>query len=408
MSLIHSSSDQLRVIAYNGNVTASQIDRVQDLTASGTLNRTRIREAGRDGTVDWQKLIPSWRVSLRQLEYGNINTWQQLANTSSKGAAGQSVINIGTDFKTSMIDLVGYSTDDDGTFTGSVWYPKLRLSSWGISIGNPQSIIERTFDFIGEDEYILESNNKYFIYKTFTSSGSGSQNFTIDNPIAAGDPDSSGYYLFRVVRYRGTTTTELTYTTDYTYNASTNVMNIVSASVSDIYKVYYSAASYISGQSIFTNNDSDVGGIEAKKASIFLYSSNYVYRLQSVGIDCNYDRSDVYEVGNGGVVTRAARDKTIRITLGRVLENYTIEQALRGVGSTYGKIDHRKYLDDIYLKVRLYTDDAKSTFALGFRFNNLSPVGVDTSIPLYDYVTRGVTLEGEEGFISSDLNQFDE
>jgi len=130
--MIHTSYWRPRVYPYNGDIAPAQIDRLQDLSASVTLNREKIREIGRDGTVSWRKRIPATRLSLRQFEYGDIEFWQKLANVAP--SATSVVLN---DFKTSMIDICGYCTDDDTTFAGTVWYPKLRTSGWGISIGDP-------------------------------------------------------------------------------------------------------------------------------------------------------------------------------------------------------------------------------------------------------------------------------
>ena len=406
MSLIHSSYYQPRIIAYNGNVTPAQLDRVQDLTAAVTLNREKLKEVGRDGTIDWLKKIPSVRVTMRQLEYGNPALWQQLANSSTLGGNDLTPINLATSFKTSMVDICGYKTDDDGTFVGTVWYPKLRVAGWGLNIGDPQAMIERTVDLIGEDETLLENNNKYLIYKVFTASGGANETFQVTNPNSAGDPDESGKYLFRVVRYRPSTgvTTELVYTTDYTF--APNTLTVILTVAGDIIKVYYSANAYIGGQTTFTNNDSDMGTLEAKMATIELDTNQYCYRLQSVGVDVTYDRTDLYEIGNENVVSRGARDRTVRITLGRIVDDLSMEQALRGVGSTYGRIDARDFLDNLTLKIKLYSSAAKTTFKLGYKFTNLTPVGVDAGTPLSDYITRGVTLEGEEGIISADPDFF--
>jgi len=409
MALIHSSYYRPRVYGLNNDITPAQIDRVQDLTASLTLNREKIREVGRDGIVDWIKRTPTSRVSIRQLEHGNIAFWRQLTNQPNKGADGQTAIDIANDFKTSAVDICGYKTDDDGNFTATVWYPKLRTAGWGLNIGDPQAIVERTFELAGEDEIILEDNNKYFLFKRFVASGGTPENFVVTDPRPSGDPDNSGKYLFRVVRVRSGVTTELTYaatgTDSYTFVADDDFE--VNASIAgDIYKVYYSASSYDVGENIFTNNDTDVGALEADSATIELYTTTQVTRLQSIAIDVAYDRYDIYEIGTEDVVARGIRDKTVRITLGRVISTNSLEQALRGVGPTYGKLSPRLYADDITLKVKLYSSSAKTSFAIGYKFTNLSPTGLDAGTPLSDYITRGATLEGEEGIISTDSGLF--
>lgn len=402
--MIHTSAWQPRVYPYKGDIAPVQIDRLQDLTASVTLNREKIREIGRDGTVDWRKRIPSTRVTLRQLEYGDLEFYRKLGNLAD--ATNDVTLN---DFKTSMVDICGYKTDDDGTFLGTVWYPKLRVAGFGINIGDPQALIERNFDLVGEDESILKDNNAYFNYQRFSASGGTPESLTINSPSPVADPETSGGYLFRVLRVRGTTTTELTSTAavptgdNYRFNAPSTLQ--VATNSGDIIKVYYSAATFnTQSQSVvFTNNNADPSGLLAEAASIFLYvsSNSYIYRLQSVAIDIAFDRTDYYEVGNSEVVQRGIREKTVRITLGRILEAYTVEEVLRGVNDAYGRINNRLYRDDITLRVKLYRNSIKSDFDLGFKATNLSPVSVDAGVPLNDYATRNAVLEGEDFTISA-------
>ena len=403
--MIHTSYWRPRVYPYLKDVAPTQIDRLQDLTAASTLNREKIREIGRDGIVDWRKRIPSTRLTLRQFEYGDIEFWRKLANVTN----ATNSITLG-DFKTSMVDIVGYKTDDDGTFLGSVWYPKFRVAGWGLNIGDPQASIERTFDLIGEDENLLEYNNKYFIYKKFDASGGSPEEFSVTDPVPSADPDNSGQYLFRVLRVNisDNSTDELTYTTDtptgdeYAFSAPSTLT--VPTSAGDVIKVYYSASSYISGQEVFTNNDIDAGTLLAEAASIYIYqaSNNYVYKLQSVGVDVTFDRTDYYEIGNRDVQQRGVREKTVRITLGRILEAYTIEEVLRGVDSTFGRISTREYRNDLILRVKLYGNYLKNTFNIGYRFADLSPTDLGHGVPLNDYSTRNVTLQGEDCTISID------
>jgi hypothetical protein len=403
--MIHTSYWQPRVYPYNGDLAPLQIDRLQDLTATVTLNREKIREIGRDGTVDWRKRIPTTRVTMRQTEYGDIEFWQKLANV----APSTTSVTL-ANFKTAMVDICGYKTDDNGTFVGTVWYPKLRTAGFGITIGDPQAMIERNFDLVGEDENILQGSNKYFCYKRFYSSGAGLQSLTVNTPSPVADPDNSGQYLFRVLEVtEAGTTTELTYSTT-TPTSGSNTFTFTGPSTLQVYsaahdvtKVYYSAGSYNTGETIFTNNDTDTGGLLAEAASIYLYvaANNYVYKLQSVGIDVTFDRTDYYEIGNNNVIQRGVKDKNVRVTLGRVLDAYTIEEVLRGKVAGYGKINTREYLDSITLRVKLYGNANKNTFNIGFKATNLSPTGLDAGVPLNDYATRGSTLEGEDLSISN-------
>ena len=67
----------------------------------------------------------------------------ELSSTKNKGTT---VTQINwTDFATSAVDIAGYKTDDNGTFLGTIWYPKLRVNSFSVNIGDPEALIERNF-----------------------------------------------------------------------------------------------------------------------------------------------------------------------------------------------------------------------------------------------------------------------
>lgn len=399
--MIHTSAWQPRVYPYNGDIAPVQIDRLQDLSATVGLNREKIREIGRDGTVDWRKRIPSARVTLKQYEYGEIEFYRKLANVSDATTS----ITL-TNFKTSMVDICGFKTDDAGTFLGTVWYPKLRVAGFSLNIGDPQAYIERSFDLVGEDENVLQGTNKYFCYAKFTAAGASPESITVNSPSPVLDPDNSGQYLFRVLRVRSGTTTELTRTTatptgDYFKFTAPSTLQVASLA-NDVYKVYYSAATAAEG-TLFTNNNTDAGSLTAENASIYLYVSadNYVYKLQSVAIDVAFNRADYYEIGNANIVKTGIRENTVRITLGRILDAYTVEEVLRGAITGYGRLSAREFGDATTLRVKLYGNTAKTSFNIGYKFTNLSPTGVDAGVPLNDYATRNATLEGEDCTIST-------
>ena len=408
--MIHSSHFQPRIYPYlNKNSASAQIDRVQELTATSTLNRTKIEEVGRDGIVCWKKSTPSVSLTLRQLEYGSIEFYRKLANKTNSTVKIEM-----TDFKTPAFDIAGYKTDDNAVFLSTIWYPKLRLGGFGVSIGDPEANIERNFTLVGEDEITLQGTNKYLVEIVDNSCTGAAHQITIgsggyaDYPDPVLDPDNSGKYFLRVIRLRGATqtATELVEGTDFIYTSADQTIVIPASENEDGYKIMYSAATYITNVNPFTANDSSLCGISADSASIYLATGNYLYRLQSCAIDVTLDREDVREIGNKEVVARGARDITCRITLGRLLENYTIEEVLRGKAAGYGKIDIRQFADDAVLTVKLYSDNTKSTFKLGYEFSDLSPTGVDAGAPLNSYISRGITMECESAFISASEGDF--
>jgi hypothetical protein len=398
--MIHASYACPKVIPWGGTGAWSEIDRVQELSGSIALNREKIREVGRDGTVAWRKRIPTTNVTIRQFEYGNLEFWNKLGNKTDATTAVTEA-----DFKTSMVDVLCYKTDDSGTFLGTHWYPKLRTSGFSVNVGDPQAMVERSFTLVGEDEISTQGNSKYIIYKTF-SAAAGTNAFNI-SPDATIDPDASGAasgYIIRVVRVTsGGVSTELTYTTNYTYVSATHTLTVTGCAAGDTVKVWYYCDEYLSGASIFTNNDTDAGALTADSASIYLWvaADNYVYRLQSVGIDVSFDRADYYEIGSNQIVQRGVNDKTVRVTLGRILEAYTVEEVLRGVPTNYGKFDPRKFGSAITLRVKFYSTDTKGTFKIGYKCTNLSPVSIDGAIPVNQYITRNTVLEGETFTVSN-------
>lgn len=395
--MIHSSSFKPRVYPIYADTGSSEIDRLQELTATTTLNRSKIEEIGRSGIVDWRKSTPSVNVSLRQLEYGNMEFYRRLANK------GDTVNTIElTDFRTSAVDIAGYKTDDSGTFLGTVYYPNLRLAGMGLSIGDPQALIERSFSLIGEDENILLYGNKYLIHKRSTIAAGTNSTVTLSDPAPIANPDDSGGWLFKVVRMRSGVGTLLIHGQDWSYDGAGALMINGLSIAGDVILSWYSAGSDITGNNTFVLNDADVAGITAESCSIYLQTSQYLYRLQSVGIDTTFDRNDVREIGSKEVVMRGIRDYTNRITLGRILEAYTIEEVLRGkTGLNYGIIDVRNFTSNMNLIVKIYKDNNKTQFKIGYKFLNLAPTGVDAGAPLNDYITRGVTLECQDAFITN-------
>jgi hypothetical protein len=404
--MIHSSDYDPRVYPYGGKASSSQIDRVQEMTAAVTMNRTKINEVGRDGIVDWRKAIPGIALTIRQLEYGSLQFWKDLANAED----GDVTMNW-TDYKTPQVDIVAYETDSDGTFKSTVWYPNLRVAGFGLNIGDPEALMERTFNLVGEDEITLQGTNKYLVVLQDESCIGASHTIIIgagawtNYPTPVADPDASGSssYILKLLRITAAgVTSELELTTDYTYDNGTKTITIAGSVAGDTFKAYYGAGSYITASTPWTDNDIDAAGLTADYCSIYLETTNYVYRLQSVSVDVTFDRQDIKEIGNANVVARGIRNINTKITLGRILDQWTVEELLRGVATAYPKINIRKYIDNINLIIKLYTDETKTTFLLGYAFTDLAPTGIDNGTPVNDYVTRGVSLEGESGLVTSD------
>lgn len=407
--MIHSSDYKPRIFSVLGDVAPAEIDRAQAIDPTVSLNREEAKEIGRKEIVGYIKKSPTVGYRLTQYEYGNIEFWQKLVNTSVKGNDEQEEIDL-DDFKTPYFDICAYLTDDDETFRGTVWYPNLRTSGFSLTIGDPDAIIERGFDFVGESAIIWTDANKYFIYDEHTAGSASDNVIDLTAKAPAEDPDVAGKYMQRVVRVRSGVSTVLT-TDDYSYSDGSKELTITTIETDDLIKVYYTSAT--EPDVMFTKNDEDPAGLLADSVSIYLYipgsgkpsSSDYLYRLQSVTIDVSFDREDQKEIGNKEVVKRGITDKTVAITLGRILEQFTIEEVLRGEGEGYGKIDVSKLSDQITLIVKVFSDNMKDTFKYGFKATGLSPMELRGGAGINAYVEAENSLEGENLIISADVDK---
>jgi len=377
------------------------------------MNRVKVKELGTVDSVCWKSGIPSNTVTLRQLEYGEMDIWQALANVEPTDDAV-----VATDYKVALGDVSVYLTDDLDVFKGTLWYPKLRMSSFSLNIGDPDALIERNFNLVNEDEIIYQNDNKYVVYAEFTAVGDSSQAFTLgagsyaSYPLAVNDPDNSGNYFLRCYRYRSSdsTNTIIVEQTGFTYNNVTGEVAIDDAyvSTSDVFQFVYTAGAYLSGTDPFTSNTGDLCAIKADECTILLKTTNTVSKLQSVSFDVNFDRLDVKEIGTTDVVAYGARDITTSVTLGQIVETWTIDEAMRDkIGASYGVLDVREYGDDMNIIVKIYTDNVKGTFKMGYRLNNLSPTSIDDGDSIDDYETRNITLEGDHCLITSNETTLD-
>jgi len=394
-------------------VADAEIDRAQAIDPTVSLNREKVEEIGRDGVVGWLKKSPTVGYRLTQLEYGSLEFWQKLVNTTTLGNNGETEIDI-SDFKTSYFDICAYLTDDDDTFRGTIWYPALRTAGFSFSIGDPQARMERSFDFVGESAKILKGDNQYLIYhRALVGTGEllTGNAFEIDltAKAPAEDPDESGKYIQRVVRVRSGASVELVVTTDYTYSDGTKKVTILSALADDVFKVWYTSATAPDTQ--FTLNDSDASALLGDSVSIYLYvpatgkpsSSDYIYRLQSATVDVSFDREDIREIGNKDVVARGITNSTVTVTIGRILENFTVEEALRG--SDVDIIDIQNLSDRCVLIVKVFSDNTKGTFLYGFKATGLTPTELRGGAGVNEYVRKDNSLEGESLIISADTSK---
>ena len=230
--MIHAKMCKPRAFPWNNDRTPEQIDRLQNITGDQTLNREKQYEIGRVGRLGFKKSTPSFAYSATQFEYGSMAFWYDLANKENPGSGEDHYIDL-DDISDTVMDIAAFLTDDNSTFRGSIWFPKLRVNGFSINIGDPDAIIERSFDLIGEDYKMMDG--KYFAYQKGTAAGA-----TLAMVLNPGAVEyASGDYIFRVLRVRSGVVSELLETTDWTFVSGTNTLTITGCVASDIVKAYY-------------------------------------------------------------------------------------------------------------------------------------------------------------------------
>jgi hypothetical protein len=394
--MINAKDYKPRIFPIKRNCASAEIDRAQNIAPTATLNREKVQEIGREGAVGYIKKSPTVTYRLTQYEYGSLEFFQKIINNDGKGGIGKDAITI-DDFKTSYFDIVGYLTDNDGTFVGTIHYPTLRCSGFSINAGEPQGIIERTFDLIGESALIWKGNNKYFIYQE-------------ESIAAVADPTEAGKYMIRVVRVDASGNTTILSKVDGDYTEISTKVTVAVVSTGDLIKLYYTSSS--APDVMFTPNNADPEAITGESVSIYLYipasgkpgSSDYIHRLQSATIGVAFDREDLRELGNKEVVQRGIANTTVTVTLGRILEDFTIEEILSGEAPGFGKIDISQLTDRATLIIKFYSDNTKSEFVYGIKIEGLSPTDLGNPVAVDEHVGGDNTMEAESLIITADTS----
>lgn len=404
--MINASKYQLRIYPIQGSTESHQLDRMQSIDPTGTINEKKIEELGRQGAVGYVGKTCEVAYRATQYEYGSIQFWQDLANVTNKGGSGDASGITINEFKTSYFDIAGFMTDDSATFLGTALWTDLRTSGFSINIPGAEEVIERNFDFVGDGYKLLQGDNKYYINDSYTVASGSDDDIDLSAIPPAEDPNNTGVYMLRVVRYRGTTTTELTLTTDYTYTTGTKILHIVSVVAGDIIKYYYTSAT---APTIFSNNDTDPDAIMGDSASIFLYipasghpaSTDYIYRLQNVSLDVRFTREDYREIGNANIIARGISDTEVGVTLGKILESFTLEEILAGKAAGWGILDIKDLSDQVTLIVKFFSDNTKTTFKYGIKATGLKAYNLKLGGAINQYIKPEAMLKGEDLTISA-------
>lgn len=391
----------LRIIPLNGDLDWCQLDRCQDFSPDGNMERSKNEELGNANIIDYIEGIPVYGCKLTQNEYGKMDIYRKMANTTD---VDTDIVE--TDFYSSAFDLVAYLTDVDSTFVGTALLPKQRLAGFSIGIADPKAKIVRSFDTTGEKARSFKDDNKYLVFQKYTAETAdiGSWEITVEAPNAIADPNESpAKYFERIVRVRSGVTTELVEGTDCTYSNATKILTVPTSLLGDVIKVWYSAGAYITAETPFTANTSDAGALDAKCCSLYVGTGTYMYRIIALTADVKFNRADEYEIGSEDVVQRSVNETETTLTLGRRLEStFTLEEIFAGVASTFGIIRTEDFESDLKVAIAIYSDKTKATFLMGYLFENLAvsqhKLGTAT---LGSNVDSGFTLIGDSVLVST-------
>jgi hypothetical protein len=394
--MIHAKLCQPRIFPHNSARVPEQIDRAQNVGGDLTLNQTKLYEIGRDGKLGVRKETPSLAYPMTQLEYGSMAFWYALANKATPGAPPYYIVL--DDIKATTFDITAYMTDDDNTFRGTMWFPSLRVNGFTLNIGDPDATVERSFDLVGEDFKILDE--KYFAYEEATVVAPGDEAIVL-SPVAI--LYAASKYIFRVLRIRAGVSTELyegSTANTWAYVNGTATLTVKTCLAGDLIKVYYPAATAYT--TLWTDNDSDSDALFADSCEIYMKvgTGARIYRLQSIGIDVAFDRTDYKEIGNKEIVQRGVTGKTVTVALDRFNEGFSLEDILAN-DTIYPYIDPREFVDNIQLQVKIFSDSTHTSFKMGYLITKLSPTALGTSQAIEDYNKVTDSLESDEIKISN-------
>jgi hypothetical protein len=400
-TLIRGNATDPRIFPWASARDPEQISRITEMSGDVTLNQEKLYELGRTLKLGVHKLTPDCPVTLTQNEYGSMAFWRSLANMADPGSGEDEDVTL-EDLKNTIFDISAYMTDEAGTFKGTAYFPKQRLSGFSINIADPDAMVVRNFDLAGEQCRLIKDS--YLAFKSQTASGAIETVTLSPVPIEY----ASGKYIYRVIRDRAGDVSELVEDSsapyaDNTWHKSGNDIIVQTCVAGDIIKIFYPAATAYT--TLWTDNDVDSEALYADQCTIYLKvgagDAEQVYKLQSVTIDAVLDRADYKQIGSKEVMQTGVNSKTVTVTIGRILDGFTLEDILADVG-VYKDINVEDFPDTITLLVKIYTTNEKTVFKCGYKVSSLSPTALTplTAAP-EEMNSADNTLESDNFLVST-------
>jgi len=375
----------------NSERVAAQISRLQDLSGDWAGNKEKQHEIGRDGVLGYKKGKATFTYAPKQFEYGSMAFWYLLANKEDPETGDDHFIDL-DDVKSKRIAISTFCTNENDDFIGTFWSPRMRLGGFTINIGDPEAIVERSFNLVGEKYAMIRDNFVTYITDT-VETGEDDKELLLVNPVEY----KTDKYVLQVLRIRSGDVSAIyegTGEDQYEYNSGTKVVTIHDCEIGDFVKVYYVTSDVLD---TWENNEDDPDFLLAEYCEVYMKvgsgETERTYRLQTVGLDVSFDRTDYREIGNSEVVQTSSKAETVKITLDRFVENLTLE-AILASNPALPLIDPDDFADNIKVLVKIFKDKEHTNFGIGYLATDLSPTAINNAQAVEDFAKRTTSLEG--------------
>jgi len=362
----------------------------------------KVYEIGRLNKMDFDKDVLEATLSITQLEYGTIDSFLQLAGASAEPGAGIDL----DDFDDPRIDFYLPGKDEyAGSVEQTLWMQHMALDSFGLNI-NAEERIERTFELSGDYCKIAREGNKYLIFKEDDAPSGTSGNYVIDvsDPAPVEDPNNSGVYILDLWRIRSGTATQLTLTTDYTYNNSTKEITILSGLASDNYRIWYTAASYGTGGDPTSLNNVDDYFLGAENVTVTIDDGTHTAveldKLTSLSVAATLNRIEQPKIGSTEKF-RDVENRDVSVSLGGYVKDFTILEALmQQAGQSWALIDFSSF-DTVDVIIKIYETSSKSSFLIGYKATDLEFSDDTQNYTADSFADEPISLSGDALLITT-------
>jgi len=388
----------------NKGGSADDFHGLTNVGADPSVASEKVYVIGKSTACGTDKETPVVTVPLPMLERGEIDSYLTLANLAAEPLGGLDLL----DFSSSLVDVVYYIKDAfDGNMVSSMWMPKCAINSLAINFDDPKGRITRDIEVGSDDRRVFLGNNKCLIRVLDTAASGVSGNYVIDisDPAPVISPVSGEGYVLRIDRTRGSTTTSLAITTDYTYSIGSSEITILAALADDVYNVYYSAATF-GGLGDPTTVDVDsICYLKAENITVLIDDGSTeveMDRLSSLSISVTFNRIDENVLGDDERILREISDTPVTVAFSGRLKNYNGEKAwMVELGNTELISSVKLFSDDVKISVKVYNNAAKDTMLIGYQIDSLSYTDGSFSTAANEFGTMDVTAEGDNLVITT-------